>query len=382
MKKILVLVLAISLLTSCSYTQNSNYVLSGTIESTQNEINSEISGKLINFNFNEGDKVKANDIICELDNTVASLQVKLAQDTFNQVQARYNEVLKGSRPESIRQAEANYNQALARLQDLINGTRTEQIRQIEAQIAQTNSSIQYHENNYEYRKNNYENIKKLFEEKSASQQQVDDAKSLLDQAYNQLQSSRKQLDSQQAQLDLLKSGNTSETIQQARAQAEAAKAQLDLLRSGNTQETIAQAKAQLDQANTQIAIAKTNYEKIKIISPVSGILSLKNVDVGEMVFPGTNVATVVNPSDLWVKVYVPQKQIHKVSLNKKVQVISSAISKTDINGQIIYISPKAEFTPKNTETKEGKENQVFEVKVKVLDNIDKLKPGMTVDVVI
>ena len=59
---------------------------------------------------------------------------------------------------------------------------------------------------------------------------------------------------------------------------------------------------------------------------------------------------------------------------------SVALPGESIKGKITFISQKAEYTPKNTETTESKENTVFKVKVKIMDHIESLRPGMTVDV--
>lgn len=380
--KVLGIFLLIALtLSSCSFKGTDKSSYSGTIESTQIDVNSEVNGKVVKINFKEGDTVKNGDIISELDSSTALLQVQLAQEAADQAYSRYTEVAGGSRPETIEQAQANYDAALAKLRDVQNGSRSQQIEQAEAQVAQLKANVDSLTDNYNYRKSNYDNTQKLYQSGTASKQQLDDAKALLDQASGQLSAAQKQLDAQQSQLDLLKSGNTQETIAQAQAQVNAAKAQLNLVKNGNTSEAVSQAKDQYDQANTQLEIAKNNLAKTKIVSPVEGIISTKNINVGEMAFPGTSIVTITDPSDLWVKVYIPQKNINQVSLNQKVTLTSSSATNV-INGQIIYISPQAEFTPKNTEAKADKENTVFEVKIKILNNIDKLKPGMVIDTVL
>lgn len=367
---------------SCSFKNTINNSYSGTIESMQTDIHSEINGKVFKINFQEGDQVKIGDVVAELDTSIALLQVQLAQATKNQANARYIEVAKGSRPEAIRQATANYDLATAKLRDIQNGSSSHQLQQAESQVAQTRSNVNSFTDNYNYRNTNYVNIKKLYQLGTASKQQLDDAKAILDQASGQLEAAQKQLDIQQSQFDLLRSGSTQEVINQAQSQVDAAKAQLDLTKNGNARETISQFQAQYEQANTQLEIAKANFNKTKIVSTVNGVVSTKNINIGEMAFSGTNIVTITDPKDLWVKVYIPQKRVNQVSLNQKVTLISSAISNTKISGEIIYISPKAEFTPKNTETKNDKENTVFEVKIIILNNIDKLKPGMVVDMIL
>jgi HlyD family secretion protein len=135
----------------------------------------------------------------------------------------------------------------------------------------------------------------------------------------------------------------------------------------------------LEQASAILEQAMLTLSKYKVKSPIDGTLISRNINTGDMVNTGTSVGTVSDLNNLSVRVYIPQKYINLVSLNQEIALKSIAVDGKSIKGRITYIASEAEFTPKNTETTEAKENTVFKLKIKILDNIEKLKPGITVD---
>lgn len=381
MKKLIVPVFLVAIVFS-GCTPNNNLTFTSTVEATQIDVNSEVSGKVQEINFEEGADIKAGDILVSLDASSAQIQVKQAEDALKAAKAKLDELKAGSRSEQIRQAEAAMYAAKAKLDELKAGTRSEDIRQAQAAFAQAESSVESAQKNYDYRLSNLENARELLGLGGASQQQVDELTNLSDAAYQQLKSAQEQLNMARAKLDLLQNGPTAQSIRAAEAAYQQAKAQYDLTRNGATSQSITVAQASVGQAEKNLELAKLQLEKFTIKSPVSGRLMYKNVDPGEVVFPGSNIATISVPNDLWARFYVPEKDKHRVEVGKEVYIKSKAYPNESIKGKIIYVADEAEFTPKNVETKEAKESTVFEVKVKFLNLIDKLKPGMTVDVIL
>lgn len=370
----------ISSLVGCN--AKNNLVFTSTIESTQIDVNSEISGKVVKINAEEGADVKAGDILVAVDSSSAQIQVKQAEDALKAAKAKLDEIKSGSREEQVRQAKAAVDAAKARLDELKAGSRSEQVRQAKAAVEQAQNAVSAAQKNYDYRLKNLNNAKELFAIGGSSQQQIDDLSNLVDTAYQQLKSSQEQLNMSKAQLDLLVNGATSQSIRAAEAAYQQAKAQYDLVKNGATSQSITVAQATADQAKKNLELAKLQLDKFNIKAPVNGRLVYENVDPGEVIFPGSNVATISIPDDVWARFYVPETSKHLVEVGKEVMVKSKAYPNENIKGKMTYVADEAEFTPKNVETKEAKENTVFEVKVKILNLVDKLKPGMTVDIVL
>ncbi|MCX8129160.1 MAG: efflux RND transporter periplasmic adaptor subunit [Clostridia bacterium] len=370
-------IIIIFLLTGCG--KSELLVLSGTVESTQIEVNSEASGKIICIEKKESTLINKNDEIAVIDASVQELVVKQQESIVKLKEARLDELKSGSRAEQLQQAEAAVKSAKAKLDELKAGSRPEQIRQAEASVNTAKASVETAQISYDYWLDKYKKIKELYNSDKVSESELSDAKYKLDTAGQQLKTSNEQLNSAQSQLDLLKNGASEQAIQAAQANYEQTVAQLDLLKNGSTSQAIKAAEADLEQSKASLEQAKLLLSKYHVKSPVDGTLILNNVNIGDMVNVGTSVGTVSDLNDLWVKVYIPQKNLNAVKLGQELELKSPLVEGNIIKGKVIYIASESEFTPKNTETKDAKENTVFKVKVKIMDNVDKLRPGSTID---
>ncbi len=101
---------------------------------------------------------------------------------------------------------------------------------------------------------------------------------------------------------------------------------------------------------------------------------------GEYVTPGTKLLTLVNLSEVWTIIYVPQTLLAKISRGMKVTGFLPEFKMQPFEGRITYISDAAEFTPKNVQTREERTRLVFGVKVTFLNPDEILKPGMSLEV--
>ncbi|PJI08732.1 MULTISPECIES: HlyD family secretion protein [Clostridium] len=164
---------------------------------------------------------------------------------------------------------------------------------------------------------------------------------------------------------------------QADAEVEAAEATKDSLPDNAPDNTKKQADAKLKEANAALDLANLNIGKCDVKSPGDGVVSEVLVNSGEVINQGGNLAKVLDIDNRYIKVYVEQSKRDKVKLNDKLNIYYN--DKNVGKGTVSYISPQAEFTPKNTETKSDKEETVFEVKVKVDNNLD-YSPGTLMDV--
>jgi len=120
-----------------------------------------------------------------------------------------------------------------------------------------------------------------------------------------------------------------------------------------------------------------------ITAPISGKIATKIVQSGEVVGVGVPVVTIINMDDLFLKAFLPTETAGKVSLNDEARIYPDAFPKESFDAFVNKISEKAEFTPKNVETKSQRANMVFEIKLKIKENTGyKLKPGMPAEAVI
>ncbi|MDT8716833.1 HlyD family efflux transporter periplasmic adaptor subunit [Clostridium sp. 19966] len=164
---------------------------------------------------------------------------------------------------------------------------------------------------------------------------------------------------------------------QAEGALEAAQAQYDSLTSSVDDNKKKQAEGSLKQAKANYDLADLNLSKSVIKSQNDGIVADVLVNAGEIVQAGSNIAKVLDTNSKYIKIYVQESKRNAIKLNDKLNLYYNS-SKVG-TGKISFISPEAEFTPKNTETKDEKNNTVFEVKVK-LPNDFQYSPGTLIDV--
>ena len=103
-------------------------------------------------------------------------------------------------------------------------------------------------------------------------------------------------------------------------------------------------------------------------------------EVGEYVTPGTKLLTLVNLSEVWTTIYVPQTLLVKLSTGMSVSGYLPEADMRSFAGKISYISDTAEFTPKNVQTRKERTRLVFGVKVVFPNSDEILKPGMSLEI--
>ncbi len=137
-----------------------------------------------------------------------------------------------------------------------------------------------------------------------------------------------------------------------------------------------------DQSKAGIDLLQVQIDNAKIKSPVAGTVIVKAVEQGELVAAGSTIATIADLSTLNLKIYVGEKLAGRISLGDTVSVNVDSYSGRNFPGKVVNISQKAEFTPKNVQTKEERVNLVFAIKVEIPNPGLILKPGMPADAAI
>lgn len=161
------------------------------------------------------------------------------------------------------------------------------------------------------------------------------------------------------------------TLEKAMA---AARSRHELLLAGTRTNRIEQARAALDKIDTQIA-------ELRVFAPTNSVLEVLSVKAGDVVSPSRELATLILPQHLWIRVYVAQPELGELKLGQEVQFRADAVPGKNFHGAIEQISRSAEFTPRNVQTTEERVKRVFGVKVALNNESDALRPGMTGDVV-
>jgi HlyD family secretion protein len=208
-------------------------------------------------------------------------------------------------------------------------------------------------------------------------------------------------DAQQAYDDLL-STQAAEDVLQARAEVSVAQERyysaLDYLRKLQTgdqsnsvtaaQGVLSQAQAAADQAQKAVEQAQANLNlvdtqiaKLTVAAPLDSVVLTRNVEPGEYVQPGTTAFVLGRLNELTITVYVPEDRYGQLRLGQPADVKVDSFPGETFSGEVIQIADKAEYTPRNVQTVEGRSSTVYAIKLKVADPEGKLKIGMPADVV-
>ena len=151
--------------------------------------------------------------------------------------------------------------------------------------------------------------------------------------------------------------------------------------SAKTQLAAAQSRlntlaATRERTEASLTVLDEQITKGVILSPVKGTVIQKLAEQGEVVNFGSPVCTIADLSTVWLMVYVGEESIGKVKLGRKGFVRVDAYPDRRFEGTITWISPKAEFTPKNVQTRESRSDLVYAVKITLPNPEGVFKIGM------
>ncbi|AFN74183.1 secretion protein HlyD [Melioribacter roseus P3M-2] len=315
MKKIFILLLAVFLY-GCNENGKNSIVESGTIESTEALISSQVSGRIIDLLKDEGERVKRGDTLCIIDTTSYKLQLNQAEAALKIAEAQLSLLKNGARKEDIKQAEEVLKQAAA---------------------------------NFNSAKTDFERIKNLFDTGAVNKKQLDDAET---------------------------------RYQIMAAQYNSAKENLTKLKNITRPEEIKQAEANVEKARASVDLLKKSLNDCFVVSPIDGFVVKKFIEKGETVTMLSALFKVSDLSKVKMSVYIPETDLPKIKLGQKVDVTVDAYPDRTFEGRIIYISPEAEFTPKNIQTRDERTKLVFEVKIEIPNPEFVLKTGIPADATI
>jgi multidrug resistance efflux pump len=164
--------------------------------------------------------------------------------------------------------------------------------------------------------------------------------------------------------------------------ATTARVALETLREkerGSRPEDIAAARAALVREQGQLAYLERQRQDLVVRAPADGILQTIDLRPGDLVSAGQPVATLLEPDQIWVRVYVPEPRLGLVRAGQRAWIRVDTFPGREYPGHVVEIRQKGEYTPRNVQTLDQRMDQVFGVKVAIEPNPD-LKPGMAATV--
>ena len=419
---ILVLLIALSIyfiVTQTAGADETALTASGAIEATQVNVAPEISGKVTEVLVEEGQSVSMSDPLLRLDpslldaqRAVASAAVDSANAALSSAQTKYDQTLEAALAAQAAQrskdwqvtapsefdqpnwyieqeqqvaaaqveldaAQAAIDDANANLEKVITDLKNSDYLQAEQELAEARATFVIAEQVKE-QASNASDSGGLNE---AAQDYYDEALSNLDdaeEAYNDLMNNDEAEDLEYARGQVLV----------ARQRYDAAYARLLTLQTGEQSPSVIAAAKALDQAESALAQAEASLAlvdaqiaKLTVNAPMNGVVLTRNVEPGEFVQPGATTLTIGNINELTITVYIPEDRYGEISLGQSATLTADSFPDVTFDATVIQIADKAEFTPRNVQTVEGRSSTVFAIKLSVQDPDGMLKIGMPADVV-
>jgi HlyD family secretion protein len=314
----------------------------GRIESDVVNVSSKLAGRIVTLAVREGDVVKAGAPLVQLDDRGVRAQLQEAQSALATATARADaarvalNVMRKEVPVSIAAAKANVEAAQATEHRAIS---------TEAQS-----------------KRDAERARRLLNDGTVPQQTAE-----------------------QTELAWISSLDQRAVSQATRAQAEQAlaDAQLGPDRIRAKEAELVSLDTQRREAAARVLQAQTAVDDLRVASPIDAVITSRFANVGEVVNAGMPLYELVDLDRLYLKVYVPEREIGKVRRGLPARIYSDAFPQAPLDATVRYIASRAEFTPKEVQTPDERTKLVYEVRLYLDRNPQqRLTPGVPADAII
>lgn len=237
---------------------------------------------------------------------------------------------------NVQRAEAMLQRQREVVRRLENGTRPEEIRKARADVEAAEAKAKD-------ARLTYERMETLAARDAVSPQKLDDAEAAL---------------------------------QSARAQVKATQAALDLAIAGPREEDIAEAHARLEELEAELALANEDLDDARLHAPSDGVIRDRILEPGDMASPERPAFTLALTDPLWVRAYIGETDLGKIAPGMTATVTTDSYPDKKYEGWIGFVSPTAEFTPKQVQTPELRTRLVYQVRVFVRNPQNELRLGM------
>lgn len=340
---------------------------SGQVRGTEVTVSSKLSGRVVSLPVREGERVGEGDLVARLSSEEIAARVERARAQVEAARGRLGEGEARIRRLSTKIEEAEI--AVKSIRDEV----FHSIHEARAALEGAEAKIEKARSEFELAKSDYERFTKLLAKGVVTRRRFEEAEA-------GFRSTRSELEAAE------------QAREQARAALEKAEASESLValrekeRQGLMDEKASLAAAyrtaesELESARARLREAEAVLRDTFILSPISGTVINKLMEEGELVSSGTAIAVIVDLSELYVRVFIPERDVGKIRLGNPVRIYADAFPDRFFEGTVIEVSQEAEFTPKEVHMKEERTKLVFGVKVRVLKPEGFLKTGMPVDV--
>lgn len=349
---------------------------SGTIEATESDISFQAQGRVSEILVDDGSPVEIGQTMARLDQSEYKARVEQAKAGLDSAvkelqQLKINlELYKTNLPADVKRAEAGVEALKAQLKEFEAGYREQDVEKGRLALLSAETAMKT-------ARKERDRIVRLYNDHIVSEKLRDDtvlAYETILRTYEQTKENYNQL----------KEGFRQENITAARAKVREGEAVLtqarkNLLKIDATEKMIEAAEARARAAESALELADIQLRYTTLKAPFKGIVTSRNVEVGEFVSPGREVFSLADLSAVDLKIFVDEESIGKIKYNQEVDVTVDTFPDKVFKGRVAFISPEGEFTPKIIQTHKERVKLVYLVKINIPNPELGLKSGMPAD---
>jgi HlyD family secretion protein len=293
----------------------------GFVEGEERVLRSEVAGRVIEMPFGEGDAVPGDAVVARLDTSEIDARIASKRQELGVLEAQIRR-----QQEQVALAEATWTRDVAARESALAEAGARGVL-----AART-----------------FERVDRLQRDGVASPQQLDEARAQRDATGSAVAQARDLLGRVRAQ----------------EGEIALARRQLEVLR-----EQLALARAQLG----ELEVARAKHELRGPQAPT--VVQTQLLWPGELAQPGTPVLSVLDPRDKYVQIYVPVTDVERVRVGRRVEIELDSEPGRRVPGEVVFVAGEANFTPEKIETRSDRVGQVYRAKVRILDGVERFRPG-------
>ncbi len=370
-KKIILGILIVSLIlffffSSQNKKNKSKLLVSGIVQAAEVQFGARQTGLIAEVYASEGDILTKGQKILSLEaNQLKARKQMIEADVQTQL-AYLEELSNGSRIEEIEDSKAQLESERSGYQLKLKGNRQEEIKAAE-------NSLNAIKAEHKQAKADYDRKQKLFANELITKADLELTQSKAEALENRLKES-------QENFNKVRNGFRKEDIDKSYYTVKSKEAQYKELLKGTRPEKLKAEREKLESLKAKLLEADLMLAELQITSPCNCELNEFELRPGTLISTNQILGTLIDLDSVWVEAYLPAEYYDKVRLGDKVEV--NSLNSENLNspeknfGKIKSISLKAEFTPRNIQTLEGRKQQVFKIKI-ALDNTKRLfRPGL------
>jgi len=426
------LTVAIVYLNGVTQSDNGPLTASGTVEATEVTVVSEVAGRVVEVLVAEGEYVEQGTTLIILDDELLQAQKEQMLATIETAEAG----ISASRA-NLEAAQVQYElvRQAARLDDLPTRLEAwrlvtprefslpgwyfdkgEEIAAVEAELESAEKALEIERANLtavlkeatnadlvetEVRLANARAAFLVAEEVWDRARRAREDEKLEDFAEKLFESAEDELEAAQSDYEQLLSDEAAEVVLEARARVTVAQARYDaaldrlsLMWTGDdslrlraaelaltqAEAIVAQSEAALAQVHAELVVIELQQAKFVLHAPVSGVVASRSIEQGEVLWAGASALTLYQLEHLTLTVYVSENRYGQINIGEQAIVRVDSFPGETFTATVVRIADRAEYTPRNVQTEEGRRSTVFAVELSVTDLAGKLKPGMPADV--